>query len=491
MRKAVLFVLLLAAVGAAAQTPTLIQDVNCPNSGDYGSGTGNTYTCALPEPVSATGNIVLIGIFSGNTSNSTVADDKSDTITNATAATDSDSNRIEVWYTYATAGTRTFTITPASTGGYVSVHLSEYFNVGALDTKNCHTATSSSTSITAGSITPTASGDLLWQIAENDTVASVASFTASTQSNWAASLNKVSIHDGFGAQAGIYSSTAAINPTLTAGTSKTYDSCVMALKPATAGGAPSARFRIVGLLHEQMVSGQSSPQAIQFPTSGNHMIAISFEGGNIAMCLASGNPSGCTSGISSSPSNAWASTGTASDATASVPQIFYVCSANTSNAMTISIPFEGPGPPYSTYLVYEIAGAAPTSCLDTDSGVVSGNQTSIVSSLTTCSACVTTSSASGELILGNFGQNDCTATAVTAPSGGLFDAAVYTGNNYNGPQNVDQNNGWFHAYSTSGSMAITSTYSESCSGEAEDEWYGRVAAFRPAASTRRRAWVTQ
>ena len=132
-----------------------------------------------------------------------------------------------------------------------------------------------------------------------------------------------------------------------------------------------------------------------------------------------------------------------------------------------------------TILLYDIVGAA-TSPFDVDSGGQTGNQTSQVNSFTTCSSCLTPS-APHELIIANQGQNWCTSTASPSPGGSLFDAATYTGTSVNGPQSVDQNNGWFHYYDPNANP-ITVTWTNSCS-QAEGVWAGRVAAFKSGSST--------
>ena len=83
-------------------------------------------------------------------------------------------------------------------------------------------------------------------------------------------------------------------------------------------------------------------------------------------------------------------------------------------------------------------------------------------------------------MVANFGQSWCTATGVSSPSGGLFDAAIDTGDGINGPESVDENNGWMHFYSP-GTSAIAVTWSEACS-QAQGSWAGRVAAFMPGGS---------
>ena len=460
---------------AGAQTPTLVQHVSCPNSGGAGSGIGGAisgspvYSCPLPEPTQA-GNAIILGLISNNSGNPTwtISDDESNSWNLATSATDSRGNIVAVYYALnVAAGTRMLTVgTSAATQGNLAISASEYYNVAssaAVDAKSCN-AGGNSTSISAGSIVPTASGDLLWQWAATSNSSSVSSFAAGSQSNITWQLNGTDIDDGDATQAGVYNSTAAITPTFSSGSSQPFDSCVVALKAASAGNAPTKAFRIVHMLHEQETSTAPSTYPVQMPTSGNLVVLSFISGGN------------AITGISSVPANNWTPTGAAiSSGQQATSQIYYAGNASSSNSMTLSINQNGTMTG-STFMLYDFVGAA-TSPFDVDSGGLEGDQQSAVTSLTSCSNCFTPSGAN-EAIIGNIGNAWCTATGLTAPAGGLFDVAVYTGNSVNGPESVDQNNGWFHYYSTSASP-ISVTWNYLCGGDAEGVWTGRLAAFKP------------
>jgi uncharacterized membrane protein len=456
-------------------SPTLVQHVTCPNSGPIGGGVGGynsptpSYNCPLPEPAQQ-GNALVLGFFSDNSGSPTwtITDDKSNTWRQARSTTDNNGNIIAVYYALnVAAGTRMITVNNSGgTAGYLAVSASEYYNVAslsALDAGSCY-AGSNSTSITAGNITPTTSGDLLWQFAANADAAAVSSFAGGSQSNITWALNGTDILTGDATQAGVYNATATINPTFSSGTSQAWDSCAMALKSASAGTAPSRPFRIVHMLHAQMPDTASNPFPVQMPTSGNLIVVSFISGGNTI------------SSMSSSPANTWQQTGPALVWGVTATQMYYAGSAATSNSMKFS--FNNAGTlTGSTMMIYDITGAA-ASPLDVDSGGQDGDQHSIVNSLTTCSNCLTPS-APNELIVGNFGQAWCTATGITAPNGGYFDVATYNGNSINGPEPVDQNNGWFHYYD-SGVSPLSATWIESCGSEAETDWSGRLAAFKPA-----------
>ena len=461
------------------QTPTLVQHVSCPNSGDIGSGVGGAmssapvYQCPLPEPAQA-GNAILVGIFSDNTGNPswTISDDHSNTWNLAASTTDNNGNITAVYYALnVAAGTRVISVkNSGGTVGYLAVSASEYYNIAitsALDAKDC-SAGSSSDTITAGTITPANSGDLLWQWAADANTASVSSFAPGSQPNISWQLNGTDIHASDATQAGVYNSTASINPTFTSGSAEPFDSCVMALKAANAGTAPMRAFRIVHMLHAEMSSSETGPYAVEMPTSGNLLVIGFSSGGNTI------------TSITGTPLNQWVSPGGASnpDNQSGLPvqQIFYAANANTSNKLTLSIAQTGPMTG-TTFMIYDFTGAA-TSPFDVGSGGQTGNQTTTVTQLTTCSSCLTPS-APNEVILGNVGQDWCTATGIVSPGGALFDSAIYTGNSVNGPEAVDQNNGWFHYYD-SGTSPLTATWTYTCGSDAEGGWAGWLAAFKGA-----------
>jgi hypothetical protein len=463
---------------ASAQSPTLVQHVSCPNSNAFGSGSGGTinptnpdYFCPLPELTQA-GNTLLLGFFADNTNAPTwtLSDDKNNTWTQADSATDTHGNIFRVYYaTGIAAGTHMLHIhQTAPTNGFLAVSASEYYNVGALDKASCN-ASSNSTSITAGSITPTNSGDLLWQWAVNAAVPEVSPFTVGSQSNINWQFLGTDIHDADAVQGGVYNSTSAINPTFT-GTSGNWDSCAMALVPSTAGTLPTATFRIVHVQHAQQLSSDASTYTNQFPTSGNLLVLSFFSGGNTI------------TGVTSTPSNTWTATGPpAGDGVQTKTQIFYAPKASNSNSLTYSVTQSGTLTG-TTFMMYDVVGAN-ASPFDKDSGGQSGVQTAPSGdpTLTTCSGCFTPTNAN-ELVVGNFGEAWCSSTNLTAPSGGLFDAAYYTGNTYSGPQSVDQNNGWFHFYNPSATPE-TVTWQQICGSNSNNNaWGGRVAAFMSASS---------
>jgi hypothetical protein len=451
-----------------------------------GAGSGNGswpanpapyYAIEFPEPTQA-GNLLVCSSFASSAGGYTLSasDDKNEIWASAGSKfpfKSASGNYYNIWYVANNVGgVRQVKVTSSNANGsYVAVTCSEFYNVAtssALDgTPNCHTV-SPGTTLTGTATGTLASGDLIYLVSFNEYAESTTSFAAGSQSNIAWSLDAVDLLDGYAVQYGVYSTTTSFTPEMTTGTSNTYTSCGVMFKAASAGTAPTQSMRIVHLGHFAMPASGST-QTIQMPSSGNLLVA-SFTGGGDSI-----------SGITGTPSNAWSPTGAVAGGpyfTAS-SQIYYAANANTATNSTATITRTGTLS-QDTVLMYDITGAN-TSPFDSDSGGQDGNQTSIVSSFTTCTSCLTPATGSGIAIL-NANQNWCTGTSQTSPFGAVFDSAVTTFNSVNGPQNVDQNGEWAHLYYTSTSP-ITATWAMSCDGtNAEGTWAGRAAAFKAAQS---------
>ena len=454
------------------QTPTLVQTVWGESTQNYNLGgwPGNPapyYAIEFPEPTQA-GNLLVCSAYSSQRPTFTVSDDQSETWSNGGTNfpfVDTNGNSEFIFYVANnTGGVRQIKVKSNSNPGYVSVTCSEFYNVATsspLDgTGNCNTV---SNTILTGTATGTlTNGDLIYSVSYSQSAAPSASFTAGSQSNINWVLDGVDLIDGYAVQHGVYSATTSFTPQMTTGTTGSYTSCEVMFKSASAGAAPTQSMRIVHLGHFSLPNSGTT-QNIQMPSSGNLLVA-SFTGGGDSI-----------SGITSTPSNSWSSTGAVAgnpSITAS-SQIYYAGNASTATNETLAISRTGALSP-DNVLVYDITGAS-TSPFDVDSGGQTGNATSPVSSFTTCTNCLTPSAA-GEMVIINANQNWCTGTAVTAPSSALYDSAFTTMDSNDGPQPVDQNGEWAHFYNTNTS-AITATWTMTCD-QAEAPWAGRVAAFK-------------
>lgn len=475
VRKSAALLLLLLPLGVSAQTPQLVQTVYCPNSttwGGVGAVTNGVYTCPI-NPTLA-GDFIVVHTFwnPNSTTTATLTDSASNSytqdITNGTA----NSNVQRIYHLANVPAGITYvkiSFSDTTQPSKVGVIVSEWNNVATsspLDVAQCNSGTS--TTITAGAGTIGTSNDLVIQHLFSDDYNPSGALSAGSQSGITWAFGVTDRNDGAGFQWGVYGSTGSFDPTFTQGSNHEFASCFAAYKTASSGSTPSGN-RILSVTHDNTPVTYSSPYVMQVPLSGNLQV-ISFLGGTTYI-----------SGISSTPSCTWTPTGPVFHSAAPDNETqFYYATNCTGNSVVISATMDGPTEG-DTFMIYDVTGPNPWS-LDIDSGGETGNIGSQQSTITTCSGCLTPSTSTG-VAFANFGQDFCTATGLTAPSGGVFDTAVYTGNSNNGAQSVDENNGWAHLFYGANPGPLTFTFNEVCSNNPQGYWAGRVAAFKTAAAS--------
>ena len=177
MKKLVFIIVLFLLSGpwkASAQTPTLIYNTGAPLAIPSGSGwsapgcSGNDcYHIPLDKTAITAGSTLLLFFSYDSTSNNqvfSVTDDKSNTWVLDIASSQSNSKTMRVYRAMnVAAGTSYINIqlTSGAQNNYWQPLVLEFFNANALDGASCNAATSAT--VSAGSITPTVSGDLIVQ----------------------------------------------------------------------------------------------------------------------------------------------------------------------------------------------------------------------------------------------------------------------------------------------------------------------------------------
>jgi hypothetical protein len=328
----------------------------------------------------------------------------------------------------------------------------------------------SGTSVTAGSLTPTTTGDLVYQLAFSLSV-NQSSFTAGSQSNISWNLLSADLLDGWAAQYGLYNSTNAINPTLAMGTTQKWVSAGILLKTGTSGSVPSG-MRIVHLVHENIpyhanAGGTNNPfpnpTTVQFPSSGNLLVAM-IGGGYTACSVTS---------MSDNNGNAWAQAGgTQIENGNDMTQAYYAGNANTSGNLRLTAHWSATDGDF-TFFLYDITGAA-VSPLDTTGGAI-GSQ----SNAGNLTMPYTISPAeAGELVFAEVIWDYNTGAGLVG-SGWLFDTNTFDGEDQSGPEPIDQNNGWGH-YITTNTSPVSITWQTQYAGLATGPWSSTAVAFKPA-----------
>jgi hypothetical protein len=467
---AVAILALLCAASAFSQTPTLVQATSCPDSRGLASQQSSTpdYTCQLPE-LTLTGNAIFVGLIYDNTNTPTITattidgsgttvDTLSQIVTNTTA--NANVQRIYA-KTNSAGGAKAVKIhMSALDSGYVEVIVGEFYNVSttASGTAVCNRVASAT--VTSGSIT-VASGGLLVNFMTMDDTTPSGSLTAGSGFTFGATdMNDA---EAFQYRLGTGS---AINPTITQGTSHDSGSCAAGWTAATAGTAPTVANRVLNLAHAQMPASSANPYVIQEPVSGN-LIVVDLHGGGDTI-----------TGITDSASNTYTClTGQGSGAIGNADQICYTLTGNTSNVDAISITRSG-ATHDGTFMTYD---ATCLGCTFDTSGGGTGSDATLSTPLTVCSSCFTPG-AQNELIFSSAGWDFCTSTSASAPSGNLFNSATFSGNAVDGPQTVDQNNGWLMYRNGASVSALSVSWVMNCTGtmgSAIGHYAWAIASFEP------------
>jgi hypothetical protein len=465
---------------AFGQTPTLVQHVSGSNSRVGSFSSPYCYYQILPNPTTA-GNAVIVGVTYGenlgNPSTFTVTDDQGDSYTtekNFQGSTSDQGIAIAASFNVK-AGARLLSACFNTGPDYnntgqtrTAVMASEFSNVTGFDVASAG-SNSSGTSLAAGSTTPTVNGDLVYQIGYN--ILNTYTWSAGSQSNITWNLLSADLKDGLAAQYGVYSSVGALNPTMSMGTGGAFVTAAAFFKAGAAGSVPTG-MRIVHLEHISICGtstcGSSFPVPIplQFPSTGN-LIVLNTGGGN---------PTCTVTSVSSTPSNTWLQAGTPQTSVKNVSQQYYAANATTSPSMSVSVTTSNGNCDW-TIQFYDVMGAA-TSPYDTEAGGA-GDQTSMTNGTLTMNYSITPSEA-GEMIFTNSIWDFNTATGLTCSVGTCYvDINQYSGELLDGPESVDQNNGWGHAISTSTSPITFTWHFANATTRAVANWASTAAAFKP------------
>ena len=455
-----------------AATPTLVSHFSESNSRSSGVSSPWQFHFHLADPATAGNAIIVACQFKGNASLA-ITDDKSDSYKNA-----------EVYYNSAqkqsiviaesfnvTAGAYNLTATWSANTSRFQCVSSQIANVTAADGAGAGNE-GSGTSVTAGSMTPTATGDFVYQVAASlSGTLTQASFTAGLQNYIPWKLASADLRDGMAVQTGVYSSTSAIDPAMTIGTSATWISAAVLLKSGTAGSVPTG-MRVAYEIHENIPdttaaggtgSGWTNPMTLQVPCVAGATIAAMMDGG--------GNGTASTiSGITDSNGNSWHQIGLYTYGN-NYAQAYYAANVICTSKETVTVTSTA-NTDDNTIVFYTIVGTSVTP-LDTYNG---GGQdvTSDGSTLTT--DYTLTPSTPNELILAEEQWDANTATGV-AGTNWLFDSGYYSGMSVSGPQPIDQNGGWAHYYASSTST-VSFTYNLLSSTVPNASSIGMAVAFK-------------
>lgn len=475
---------------ASAQTPSLVFASACANS-DALNGSpwaGVTppydYNCPVDSNAMIAGNTLLVSLgFDNSGGNQTwsVTDAQGDAFTQIASSSTLNGRKLLIFEATNIKGGESLIdvrLTGGQLNGYWQPTIAEFNNAAALDATSCSSGTS--TSITAGSITPTVAGDLLYQVSyypnlSYGTPAQAAAFTAGSQSSIAWALSFELLGDGAAGQWGVYNSTSAINPTFASAASASFISCAVALKAATVGSQSSSATRVNAIEHDALPKNGPNPWHMAANVTG-HTVYVTYLDNDPP------SPSTCCA-ISSTPSLSWTQSGADGGGLNGHNHSDIYCATSTNPIGPILLTLQRSASSNDgIFMIYDVDGWGCN--LDADTGVLAANYTTN-NVLPICSSCLTPTS-QNDFIVGNFGEYACTAVSVNSSPNwaSVSDSGYFTGNTVDGYTQTDENNGFFHGTNGSSLSAISMKWNDVCTGLAPypEDWAGRIAAYKPASS---------
>lgn len=478
-----LTLLFLCCVPAGAQTVTQVQHRGCPSGG----GTAYTsYTCPLAQGTQ-TGNFLICLVQVGNTANTiSMTDENTSTYTLDKRFNDSNQD-YAIFHATPVAGTH-IPVVNVSGGGsaFQQFSCAEYNNITAVDVCSAG-ASSSGTAVNAGSLTPTVTGDLLVQIAGNESGSTVATWAHVTHANitWGWQQNdRGYVNTNLVAQAvqwGQYASTAAITSSMTLGSSLAWGSVACSYKSGSAGTARPGGAYISSLEHYNIPSN-ATPAVFNIPfDTGNNLgvlALINSSAGGANPRISSITQSGTGS------TNTWSKAGDVADSNGSGYMMIWYCqNCSFGDDSTISVALNA-GNTYSEaeMIVYGISSMKTSGVLDTGITSSNGTCTSGFCNLTgtqavgasPISTLTVTPGAANGITIGAIGVN---SPQIRGVSSGSTDTAY-------SPQEastleLDENNGRAHnTYSTASAF----TFSWTTGGAALNGWQAIASNFLAASA---------
>ena len=487
--------------------PTLAQDVSW-GSNDSQDTAVNNWIFNLPNPTlggsstqgDASNNTVVMAIYWGGggstTTISSITDDGpggGNTWSTGPTCNDGGSPKTNIQISYVSGikqGTQKVMLAFSGNTSNVLVRFAEFYNVGAMDGSSCTATGLSGPTLTAGSITPSATYDLIYQFGANGSLCCGNPVTSYVPGSGFNLLPSDRIY-GAWAQWTVDGSTSPINPTMTAsGNTDSWLSAAIAFKSAAAGTAPSATaIRIMREWHFLMGSGvNGATQTVQWPCYGNLSVLLNGEGPIY-------HPLDATTPVADTDSNTYSKV----TAPSAQPYMFYAanqtCSSPNSRTVTLK---NGTGiSAGSTWVFYDVVNAA-TSPYDT-SAVTAPGATQSVTGTSVCGAAgdtdhspdITPTAGPGVVfVVTNEGTGPI--CALRTPATYIFDSAWATGIT-DGSSELDNGNAHGHVY-YSGTPALDFHWDWANNGGGPSDINALAASFKqaPAAAsgTRKRVMVT-
>jgi hypothetical protein len=319
----------------------------------------HTWKTNLPNPSQA-GNCLVVVVTAGNSSPPiTVSDDKGNTWNSTTMVSDVPSNNsLEIFYALnVVGGTQLITVNFGSGNfDFDQVMLLEFNNVAAVGALDAQVGqTTSGTSLSSGSMTTTADGDLIIGAAVVDgfgsqtapmtwTAGSGFTFAATSDTNYMA------------VQYQIQGTHGAINSSMTSslnGSSAITKAIALKASAGSQGAPNPAGIRVRKVDVESL---GVTPYGTYSGTTWTFQLAVD---GNLIAAGWTGKATSKVTSVTSNPPLTWVSTATSSDGiTGSLNSVQWWYAAGASPGTLYTITFNGSPPGSFTVNLFDISGAA-------------------------------------------------------------------------------------------------------------------------------------
>ena len=432
------------------------------------------YNCPLPNPTGA-GNLLVVWLRyrTGNSPTVSFTDNiGGNTYTLAKSCADSGNNGTvsALYYVQGVkAGVTVVHVNYTASAPFTQMGVYEYYNAGALDSAACEVG--SSTTISPGTLTFSATNDLVVNFTHNDNNTSTASCSSGSQANisWLMRSALVISPEPACFQYGVYSATTSFAPSMTFATSTSNISVAAAFKAASGGTPPPAGVRVMYVQHDNGPNHSGAQTLItpQIVVTGNLALMITIGGCDSNTPASCNYPTGLSDG-----SNNWIEVSGGSFITNTGSQfeepasIWYAANARPGLyplAMTMHPCPNNNGCDNfpSNFLTFDITGAA-SNPLDLSFGGGGTGLATFQSVQTTngnggpITSFTATPSFQNELVIAETCYQSNTLTSVTSPSGAQFLSSTYNSEtNYTWD---DSNCGYALFYNGSSTAAETWTW---------------------------------
>lgn len=384
--------------------------------------TGNAFKLPFPNATGA-GNCLVLGFTcDAGATISSVADNINGTWGAATASSSGGVGNLDSYvYVFPNSGSGQVTIT-VTFGAAVRVFgscMTEFYGVATSSPVSAHSSAAYSTTIATGSLTPGSNNSIVWAYfckAEGSGIPAQLVSTILPSTNFTlldADIGWNNANDSLTHASEIYlqPTAAAINPglTVTSQTTDHWNSLGIALTTSGgAGTAPPAGIRIVKVLHfasEHFASGYK----LQLPSIGN------------LRCICSDDPSLSNQTITDNEGNTWSGSG--STGVVAGTGFWYQANSQVNSSLFATLTGGGSDTTLSWRYI-DIIGADPSPY--DNAGTINVTDTLNGLSSFTASRLPAPTSSKG-LTIANIGLGQGPGLAVTAPSGAIWDLALYTG----------------------------------------------------------------